>query len=145
MIKGAELHYFFLRGLGEVPRLLLELTQTPYDSVMYFSRKNPKEKTYKAIAPFGQMPLYTDDELQGTFLAQQGAIVRHIAKRLGLGGKNNKDEATIDMLYEGAKDIQGEGTSSLLRGRLVTLYSNGSCSHACTSRQERLRPRGCRV
>jgi len=34
--------------------------------------------------------------------------VRHIAKRLGLGGKNNKDEATIDMLYEGAKDIQGK-------------------------------------
>ena len=30
-IQGAELHYFFLRGLGEVPRLLLELTETPYD------------------------------------------------------------------------------------------------------------------
>ena len=120
-IKGAELHYFFLRGLGEVPRLLLELTQTPYDSVMYFSRKDPKDKEYKAIAPFGQMPLYTDDELGGTWLAQQGAIVRHIARRLGLGGKTSKDEALIDMLFEGAKDIQGKGKPTFLPGCLIKL------------------------
>jgi hypothetical protein len=52
---GAELHYFFLRGLGEVPRLMLELADVPYDSVMYFSRET---KEYKEYAPFGQMPLY---------------------------------------------------------------------------------------
>ena len=52
---GAELHYFYLRGLGEVPRLMLELAEVPYDSVMYFSRET---KEYKEYAPFGQMPLY---------------------------------------------------------------------------------------
>ena len=103
-IQGAELHYFFLRGLGEVPRLLLELTETPYDSVMYFSRD---VKEYKAYAPFGQMPLYTDKDL-GTFIAQQGAIVRHIARSAGLAGKTPADEAHIDMLFEGAKDIWGK-------------------------------------
>jgi len=101
---GAELHYFFLRGLGEIPRLLLELTETPYDSVMYFSRE---AKEYKDMAPFGQMPLYTDKEV-GTWVAQQGSIVRYIARRAGLTGKNTTDEATIDMLFELSKDIWGK-------------------------------------
>ena len=34
-----ELHYFCLRGLGELPRLMLEVTGTAYDSVMYFDSK----------------------------------------------------------------------------------------------------------
>jgi len=103
-VQGAELHYFFLRGLGEIPRLLLELTETPYDSVMYFSRE---AKEYKDMAPFGQMPLYTDKEV-GTWVAQQGSIVRYIARRAGLTGKNTTDEATIDMLFELSKDIWGK-------------------------------------
>jgi glutathione S-transferase len=103
-IDGAELHYFFLRGLGEIPRLMLELTETPYDSVMYFSRET---KEYKEYAPFGQMPVYTDKEL-GRWIAQQGSIIRHIARRTGLGGKNAQDEAVVDMIFEGAKDIWGK-------------------------------------
>jgi glutathione S-transferase len=126
-IQGAELHYFFLRGLGEVPRLLLELSETPYDSVMYFSRK---EKEYKAFAPFGQMPLYTDKTLGGTWLAQQGAIVRHIARRLGMGGQTEKDEATIDMLFEGAKDIQGEQRRRACLFVFVLLLLSAP-AHAC--------------
>ena len=37
--EGVELHYFCLRGLGELPRLMLEVTGTAYDSVMYFDSK----------------------------------------------------------------------------------------------------------
>jgi len=103
-IEGAELHYFYLRGLGEVPRLMLELAEVPYDSVMYFSRET---KEYKEYAPFGQMPLYRDKELGG-WIAQQGTIVRHIARRTGLAGQTPKDEATIDMLFELSKDIAGK-------------------------------------
>ena len=29
--EGVELHYFCLRGLGELPRLMLEVTGTAYD------------------------------------------------------------------------------------------------------------------
>ena len=43
-----ELHYFCLQVLGELPRLLLEVSQTPYDSVMYFGKGE-----YKEFAPFG--------------------------------------------------------------------------------------------
>ena len=42
-------------GLGELPRLMLEVTGTAYDSVMYFDTKE-----YKDIGPFGQMPLLKD-------------------------------------------------------------------------------------
>ena len=64
-LPGAELHYFCLRGLGEIPRLMLELAEAPYDSVMYFSRE---AKEYKDYAPFGQMPVYFDLNLGGLIL-----------------------------------------------------------------------------
>ena len=79
--EGVELHYFCLRGLGELPRLMLEVTQTAYDSVMYFDTKE-----YKDIGPFGQMPLLKDPPNlgggmgTGGWLPQSSAIVRHIAR-----------------------------------------------------------------
>ena len=86
-VPGAELHYFCLRGLGEIPRLILELVGAPYDSVMYFA--GPPKKEYKDYAPFGQMPIYTDKSLSGRFVAEQGAIVRHIGRATGLAGRHS--------------------------------------------------------
>ena len=74
---GAELHYFYLRGLGEVPRLMLELAEVPYDSVMYFSRET---KEYKEFAPFGQMPLYRSVLSPGS----PSAINYHLASTRGV-------------------------------------------------------------
>ena len=79
--EGVELHYFCLRGLGELPRLMLEVTRTAYDSVMYFDTKE-----YKDIGPFGQMPLLKDPPNlgggmgTGGWLPQSSSIVRHIAR-----------------------------------------------------------------
>merc|ERR1712018_925516 len=76
-----ELHYFCLQGLGELPRLLLEATETPYDSVMYFGKRE-----YKEFAPFGMLPVYKGPELDGLCLAQSSSISRHIARETGLEG-----------------------------------------------------------
>ena len=54
-----ELHYFCLQGLGELPRLLLEASETPYDSIMYFGKGE-----YKEFAPFGMLPVYKGSELE---------------------------------------------------------------------------------
>ena len=98
-----ELHYFCLQGLGELPRLLLEATETPYDSVMYFGKGE-----YKEFAPFGQLPLYKGPELDGLYLAQSATICRHIARETGLDGTNVLERATQDMIWELAKDISGK-------------------------------------
>jgi glutathione S-transferase len=95
-----ELHYFCLQGLGELPRLMLEASETPYDSVMYFGKGE-----YKEFAPFGQLPLYKGPELDDIYLAQSGAICRHIARETGLDGTTVIDRATQDMIWELAKDI----------------------------------------
>lgn len=100
-----ELHYFCLRALGEVPRILLEVSETPYDSVMYFSRGE-----YKSFAPFGQLPLYKGPELGNMTLAQSGTICRHIAQEVGMAGSSPKERVLQDMIFEHGKDIMsGKG------------------------------------
>eukprot|EP00293_Proteomonas_sulcata_P017516 CAMPEP_0184291302 /NCGR_PEP_ID=MMETSP1049-20130417/3365_1 /TAXON_ID=77928 /ORGANISM="Proteomonas sulcata, Strain CCMP704" /LENGTH=278 /DNA_ID=CAMNT_0026598719 /DNA_START=93 /DNA_END=929 /DNA_ORIENTATION=+ len=97
--KGRELHYFALQGLGEPIRMMLEYVGVAYDSVMYFNTKE-----YKAIAPFGQMPLYKDETLE-SYLAQSGTILRHLARETGMAGNSVHEMARVDMISECAKDI----------------------------------------
>lgn len=96
----AKLEYFCLQGYGETSRLLLEATNTPHDSIMYFTSKE-----YKKTAPFGQMPIYTDASLNGATIAQRGAVARHIARVTGSYGKNLAEQAQVDQLYELSNDI----------------------------------------
>jgi len=98
-----ELHYFCLQVLGELPRLLLEVSQTPYDSIMYFGKGE-----YKEFAPFGQLPVYKGPEIGGLLLAQSDAVSRHIARETGLDGSNAVERATQDMAWELGKDISGK-------------------------------------
>merc|ERR1712110_1240558 len=68
-------------------RLLLEVSQTPYDSIMYFGKGE-----YKEFAPFGQLPVYKGPELGGVLLAQSDAVCYHIARETGLAGATAKEK-----------------------------------------------------
>lgn len=93
-----SLHYFAIQGLGEQPRLMLEYTQTPYYSVMYFGNGG-----YKEYVPLGQLPVYQGSELGDQYLAQSGAICRHIARENNCYGTCG---ASIqDMVFEAGKDL----------------------------------------
>lgn len=94
-----QLHYFAIRGLGELPRLMLEASETNYDSVMYFFGVH-----HKNVGPFGQLPVYKGSELDFP-LAQSSAICRHIARETGLAGSSAGDIARQDMLHELARDV----------------------------------------
>ena len=116
-----ELHYFCLQVLGELPRLLLEVSQTPYDSIMYFGKGE-----YKEFAPFGQLPVYTGPELGGLLLAQSDAVCYHIARETGLAGSTVTERAIQDMAWQLAKDIAGKkeaihATGTMDPGYLVLL------------------------
>jgi len=128
------LHYFAIRGLGELPRLLLEYTETPYDSVMYFNTSE-----YKQFGTFGQMPCYQGPELgEGVFISQSSSICRHIARQTNIWGTSPEEIILQDMLWEAGKDISGkielvhaEGPvdarfDGILTG-LIKLKSEGKC------------------
>jgi len=129
------LRYFPFQSLGEVPRLLLEYTETPYDSVMYFLNK---EREYKEFALFGQLPCYEGSELgEGQIIAQSSAICRHIARQAGIAGASPMEQALQDMLWEAGKDMLDKKNAlhsdqvddrldSVLQG-LIKLQKTGKC------------------
>ena len=94
------LEYFALRGLGEIPRLLLEVLEVPYTSVFHFAGN-----LYKPYAPFGQLPIYREGDL---VLSQSGTISRHLASKFGIAGDTPVERAVVDMYFELAKDISGK-------------------------------------
>lgn len=127
-----QLHYFAIRGFGDLPRLLLEYTKTPYDCIMHFTNFN-----YKAVAPFGQMPLYKGPELgsDDVYLAQSSSICRHIARETGITGATSEEQAHQDMFWETSRDLANKkgcvhaepvdaGFDSLLKG-LINFRNKG--------------------
>ena len=57
----------------------------------------------KKNTPYGQVPLLTVDGVQ---IAQSGAIVRFLAKRLNLNGASDIEAALIDAGFEAVQDIR---------------------------------------
>lgn len=94
------LEYFCLQGLGELPRLILEVTDTPYTSVFHYLQGKWKE-----YATFGQLPVLRDGEL---LLVESSAIVRHLARKTCIDGSSLEDQAAVDMYFELSKDIGGK-------------------------------------
>jgi len=131
--KPKTLHYFAIQGRGELPRLMLEYTQTPYNDVMYFLTD-----AYKEFSPFGQMPCYQGEELgEGVYLTESAAVSRHIARITGIAGKDVKDAALQDMLWEAGIDINDKksalyveetdaGLDGILKG-LIKLQKDNKC------------------
>ena len=97
------LEYFALRGLGELPRLLLEYYGMEYKNVYYFSN----DISWKARKPstiLGYMPIFSDQYVNN--LAESGAICRHLARVYGptqLGDLQRM--AHSDMLMEATRNI----------------------------------------
>ena len=98
-VPADSAEYFALRGLGEIPRLLLEVLEVPYSSVFHFAGN-----LYKPYAPFGQLPTHREGDL---ILSQSGTISRHLANNL-IAGDTPAERARVDMYFELAKDISGK-------------------------------------
>ena len=108
-----ELHYFCLRALGEIPRLVLALSEQRWTSVMYFGNGEYKDEAKLALrgmppSPFGQMPLLKHPALgEGQCLAQSGSIARFLSAQHGGEGQLAAAGTQTDMVFEGAKDLLG--------------------------------------
>ena len=88
--------YFPVRGLAEVPRLLLAEADVTYT----FECIGPSIwKELKAQFTFGKLPVLANFDGCGSELANSHAITRHIARAVGLAGSTAAEAALVDMVY----------------------------------------------
>lgn len=100
-----KLIYFDARGRAEPARLMLELRGVPYEyekmPLDQWMSPGGKERALQCT-PFGQLPILED----GSFtLCQSRAILRYVARKLGLYGESLEEQARVDEVYETADEI----------------------------------------
>jgi glutathione S-transferase len=98
MSSKLKLYYFSGKGRGEVTRLMLAESKTPFEDMRI---KGEDWMKHKPEMPFGQMPVL---EIDGWKLAESGAIERYVARKTNLYGSTIMEQAAIDMVVEGCND-----------------------------------------
>ena len=126
------LEYFALRGLGELPRLILEVTGLPYDCVFHYLQGD-----WKSRAAFGQLPLLHDGEMT---ISQSRAIVRYLARKACIDGATDAEKARVDMWCEFQRDLNDKKSAV----RFLHLRGPHSAPRP-TPRAPRLAPRASRL
>lgn len=67
------------------------------------SDSNERAKSsYSTGTPFGQVPVL---EVDGQVLAQSNTIARYLARKYGLAGKNDWEQALADMYADNINDL----------------------------------------
>ncbi|KAI6212595.1 Glutathione S-transferase-1 [Aphelenchoides besseyi] len=87
------LSYVAIKGLGEVSRLLFHYAGVEFEDKRYDLHHF---QTIKHSFPNCQVPLL---EIDGHKISQSGAIVRFLANRFGLAGKDEFERARADEIY----------------------------------------------
>lgn len=86
--------YFPIRGRAEPIRLLLEDMGVPYRNEAI---DIPEWRKRKVETPFGRLPLYREGDYE---IAESNAIMRFLARRYDLYGKNENEAVLCDILQE---------------------------------------------
>ncbi len=97
LLGPVQLVYFDIRGRAELPRLIMHAAGQPFKDTV-----TEDKSEYESSLLFGQLPLFMDGDVK---IVQSGAIVRYLAKKLGMCGKSDQDALLCDQLYEGTEDI----------------------------------------
>jgi len=99
------------RGLSEIIRIILVFSKQEYEeiSVGTYNKTDQPEGFKKLIKdgelPFDQLPIWVEED--GFKLTQSKAISRHLARKFKLFGKDEKEEALVDMYSEALDDVLG--------------------------------------
>jgi prostaglandin-H2 D-isomerase / glutathione transferase len=116
-----RLLYFNLRGAAEPIRYMLALCRVPYHDIRYPMAASErgfglnatflKHKEEGAFdANMGQLPILQvlQDSVVQIEIGQSHSIMRFLASRHGLFGKNEWEHAKIDVIYECVRDIKSK-------------------------------------
>jgi len=104
MAPQYKLTYFDARGRGEPIRLMLNFAKVPFEDVRIERADWP---TFKETTPWGQMPIL---EVDGAVLAQTNTIARYLAKKHGLAGETDFDQAKCDEYLDAQSDLLQEAS-----------------------------------
>lgn len=91
--------------------------------------KEHMQRLAQAQLPFGQLPLL---QIDGIELVQSQAIIRYLACRANLQGRNKEEIAKCDMIAEAVKDLLGLLTAAPWK-RVYTDPSDASATSATAS------------
>jgi len=99
------LHYFDGRGKAEGIRLMLAAAVVQFTEAPFIKEAAQMEKLRKdGVLLFQQLPLL---EMDGKNLVQSAAILRHIARKYNLYGKDADEKLQVDILTDGTRDFLG--------------------------------------
>ena len=106
--KGLTLTYFAIKGLGEVPRLLLAEGGVSYTSLAVQGGE-PQEivGNWRSLSPNGLLPIVSGLGIpRSSPVCQSSSIIRFLARRFDMdGGEDEAGKCAADLLFETAKDL----------------------------------------
>ncbi|KAJ8300085.1 hypothetical protein KUTeg_021604 [Tegillarca granosa] len=94
-----KLYYLKFRARAELSRLMFVLANVEFEDIEFSYEEWPK---YKPLMATGQCPMLEED---GKRLCQSHAIERYLAKKFGLAGKGDWEEALVDQVVMTTEDI----------------------------------------
>eukprot|EP01049_Picozoa_sp_SAG25_P007445 SAG25_NODE_609_length_6581_cov_50.056464_4_plen_422_part_00 len=86
-----------VRGVGEVPRLILEVAGSAYEGIYY--GQVAFEAAQESL-PFNEVPALLNFDGRGATLSNANTIVRFLAAQTGLAGSDDAARTQIDNVYE---------------------------------------------
>ena len=102
--------YWDIRGLAQPIRLLLVHTGTDFEDKMLscgpapgFDKSCWFDNKYSLGLDFPNLPYYIDGDVK---ITQSNAILRHIARKHDMLGKNDKERAMVDMMADESMDLR---------------------------------------
>ena len=95
--------YFKMRALGEAPQMMLRYRDHPYRYAMAWDYFDRPWAEAKSEATYRQLPMLVTED--GTRITQTGAIMRYLARRLGMMPDDPVMAALADEVFEGAHEL----------------------------------------
>jgi len=107
--KSLMFCYLAIRGMGEVPRLLLAEAGATYEHIACtMGETQPNSLEWRTRSPNGLVPMMSGLGVpRSAPLSQSGSIIRFLAGKYGMNGDDALEAARIDVLFESAKDLHG--------------------------------------
>jgi len=99
--------YFAIKGLGEVQRMMFAEANVPYDHIICVGGEDQSMVAeWRTRSPNGLLPTLSGMGIpRSSPISQSGAIIRFLARRLGMNGFDERGSVDADWLYETAKDM----------------------------------------
>ncbi|XP_068926698.1 glutathione S-transferase-like [Petaurus breviceps papuanus] len=102
MAAKPKLYYFDERGRMESVRWLLAAAGVEYEEVLFKTAEEFENFVKGGDLMYQQVPMV---EMDGMHMVQTRAILKYIAAKYNLYGKDLKERAFIDMYVEGMRDL----------------------------------------